>query len=802
MRRRLGLPATGFPLLAGTLTVGVFYGGFLRGPVVPAVRDVPFFHLPLRDAFATFARQGVPWWNPLIHGGQPLLSNPNYAAFYPPTWLALALAPHRALALIVVLHAVWAFAGAWRLARTLECRPPAAALAAVGFVGGGAFLSSPTTLNLFCGLAWLPWVLTWGERALSAGRGQWARPAVLAGAGLAAQLLAGEPVMALIGAAALACWAGERARHGPGRPLRLVPVALIAGGLAAVQLLPTAQRLLESPRAGGLAGTGATVWSTPPARAVEFALPRFFGDPMLEDLDLYFGYGLHDKDFPYVVSIYCGLLPVLLGLVALARWRLPRRAAWWAMLALGAALALGRHNPLYAGLLIHLPPFNLVRYPEKFILLATSALPFAAALGWEELMRRRRAGRPQAAELPLALALVAVAVTGGLAALLAWRPTVGEQFVRLHSLLPRSPEGLAAAAGYLQREALAATAVAAAAAALLALHRWRQAPGALLAGLALVLLGGDLFYYGRTLNPLLPAREVLTPPAMAERAAGGGGRIFTDRAFHQGRAEFTFRGTEPQVTAWLRNGLDRLDPFAANLWGLAYALNEDYDLMLTAWGRHGLDRFYEAARQGGVEGEAARRVLGAWGVGALALRRPAREVAAEWAAGGGTPDLVRLVANPGRLPLVRLAPEVLIHDTVEAATAALGAAGFAVDRLEHCGPALPPAAPGRLRSPADARLLEHRPGPGTHRLSYRASGPALLVVAETFDRGWEARAGDRRLPVCPTALGQLGVLLPPGQGELTLAYRDPWVKVGAALTLITALAGALTIVRPARQTDR
>ena len=53
--------------------------------------------------------------------------------------------------------------------------------------------------------------------------------------------------------------------------------------------------------------------------------------------------------------------------------------------------------------------------------------------------------------------------------------------------------------------------------------------------------------------------------------------------------------------------------------------------------------------------------------------------------------------------------------------------------------------------------------------------------------------------VCPTSLGQLGVALPPGEHGVRLVYRDPWVPVGGAVTLVTLLAAALVSVRATRQ---
>src|SRR4029079_1553618 len=93
-------------------------------------------------------------------------SNPSYAAFYPPSWLALALPPAYALDWLVVGHAALAFAGAWCLVRRLGGGRAAAALAALAWSGGGAALSLVSALTLFCRMARLPPALGQGGAAL------------------------------------------------------------------------------------------------------------------------------------------------------------------------------------------------------------------------------------------------------------------------------------------------------------------------------------------------------------------------------------------------------------------------------------------------------------------------------------------------------------------------------------------------------------------------------------------------------------------------------------------------------------
>jgi len=156
-RRRLALAAA--PALLGAAWLASLFAPLLSPARSMANRDIALFHLPLRTAFRELAAFGLPVWNPWLHGGQPVLSNPSYSAFYPPSWLVLAVRPDSALGLLAVLHGAIAFAGAWRLARRLGGGRGPAALAGLAFTGCGAYLSLLSAFNLYWGISWLPWVL-------------------------------------------------------------------------------------------------------------------------------------------------------------------------------------------------------------------------------------------------------------------------------------------------------------------------------------------------------------------------------------------------------------------------------------------------------------------------------------------------------------------------------------------------------------------------------------------------------------------------------------------------------------------
>ncbi len=764
--RRGRLASAGAPAVLGAAWLLALFAPLLPPGRAMANRDVGLFHLPLRESFRALAAFGVPWWNPWLHGGQPILSNPSYGAFYPPSWLVFLTAPYYALSLMAVAHAAIAFAGAWKLARTFGCGRGAAGLAAVGLAGCGVYLSLLSSLNLFWGITWLPWVLAWGEEALRAEPGQhWARPALLAGGALGMALLNGEPATALLCGAGLLALASTSWRR-PGVLARMAVPFAFGGGLAAVQLLPTLARLADSPR-GALPAWHALLWSMPPRRLGEVIFPHLFGDPTRASERLFFGV-FNDGGTPYVESLYPGMLLAVLGAAALLRRGIPRRGGWALAVLGGGLLALGRHNPLYMGLRRMVPVIAVLRYPEKFAILAVLALALAGALGWQWMLDERDAGRPRSAVLPLVLALLAAGAAAILALLLAAAPATA---ARLLGIVLPAPEGLS----YLRRESVAVLVAALGAAALFAACRWSRVSRRTLAAAALLFLAADLWNAGHRLLRTTDAAVYRVPPPLVASLLPARDRVFVP-----------FQGARGGTAGELA----RLTPYGAVLWRIPYAFSLDYDLMLTGWAQ----RSYKILQEEWHDPDARSRYLGAWNVRTLLVPRGPDEPPA-----GPAPYLrdLRLLANPRVLPRFRFVPRVAFHATAAEALAAARSVGWAVGREEQ---AVAPEQAGKaLIWTRPPRLLDLTDEGARVHLRYRADEGGFLVDATTFDEGWRARIDGTPAPVLVTAACQLGVALPGGEHRLDLEYRDPFVPIGGAVSL-AALLGAFLVGRRRRKT--
>ncbi len=202
-RRWAGWVALGLVL---TLVLVFFWRLLFSGLILGRGDTFLYFYPYWQAAAEALAQRRAPLWNPHIFMGAPFVANSQVGFFYPlnwPLWL-LFPAPY-AVSASVVIHVILAGAGAYVLARRqLALSVAAAALAAVSFALGGYVGAQVEHVNQLQGLAWLPWLLAvaGGGREVH-GWTAGARVALLAGAIVALQLLAGHTQSLFISVAAL-----------------------------------------------------------------------------------------------------------------------------------------------------------------------------------------------------------------------------------------------------------------------------------------------------------------------------------------------------------------------------------------------------------------------------------------------------------------------------------------------------------------------------------------------------------------------------------------------------------------------
>ena len=351
----------------------------------------------------------LPLWNPLVGCGAPLAANYQTAAFYPLNALYLLLPAEIALTWTTVLHLALAGWGMYRWGRAVGLDRFAALIGALALEGSGFLVAR---VALFPSMAFaFPWIGVWLWRGETLVQRRRLSDSLWLGLVLGLGLLAGHAQTAFYGGALLAAYLLFRTVQEARRETRdwrwllghcsLFVVSLFIGvTLAAIQLLPTAELMLQSQRATGVDYDFAMTNSLWPWRLITFLAPDFFGNP---GRGAYWGFGTYWEDAGYV-----GLLPLLLAAGLAFRVVFRRRQSanresgevemvvFWAIGAVVAlVLALGQNTPVFPFLFRYVPTFDLFQAPARWLAVTTVALAALAALAaqhWPAGRLRQRRG--------------------------------------------------------------------------------------------------------------------------------------------------------------------------------------------------------------------------------------------------------------------------------------------------------------------------------------------------------------------------------------------------------------------------
>ncbi len=376
----------------------VFYWPIAFSGQILASYDLLVYFYPYRDYAAMALRGGeLPLWNPYLFLGAPILANIQTAVLYPFNLLTTGLPAPQAVSLSIVVHVFLAGVFMYAFARTSLKLPPISAFASGAVFMFSGFISQqvghPNQLNA---AIWIPLLFLLLDITVRRG-------SLLAATGggliVAVQILAGHPQEVYLSLFALGLYSLFRGGQGAVAQLNatsklraalgagLAPVAtwvgmvLLGAGVAAVQLLPTAELAALSIRGGGLSYPEIVSFSLPPAEFLRGLLPAY-------------------GDYPFAEFIsYVGFLPLALAILAATRWRSHAHTPFMVTLALISVLfALGEFGPLYPLLGGWLPGLDSFRVPARWLFVYTFAISCLAGIGLAYLERPRtgaiRQGNP------------------------------------------------------------------------------------------------------------------------------------------------------------------------------------------------------------------------------------------------------------------------------------------------------------------------------------------------------------------------------------------------------------------------
>jgi len=282
--------------------------------------DPTLNYFPRRDlTHESLMRGELPLWNPHSAGGMPLLADFQSAVYYPVNLVLNLGDPLRAMGWAVFLHVVLAGLGTYGFLRFRTLPAVAAGFGGLAYMMSGFLMTRIGHPTMVQAAAWLPWLFLIVDRIVVRGEARWF--AALAAAA-ACSILSGFPqVTAHAFAASLLyfIYRGCSARIGSRPYLWAAAFASVGVGLAAVQIIPTLEFARQSGRMAE--AISAEVWRTPAVSFLGLLVPGITGNPVEGTLWLaaFKGTATHPNDIGLVA--YVGVLPLVFGLLAFARFR-------------------------------------------------------------------------------------------------------------------------------------------------------------------------------------------------------------------------------------------------------------------------------------------------------------------------------------------------------------------------------------------------------------------------------------------------------------------------------------------------
>ena len=259
-----------------------------------------------------------------------------------------------------------------------------AILGAITFTLSGYLISVHNLLTHLLAVAWFPLTIVYFLRYFEKGSMKFL---VLTSIFLTVQFFAGAPeisIMTIMVLCVIAAFAHYFVDTNPAYVLspatRIKALGLtlsLAFLLVSVQLLPFLELKAHSIRITGLSYPEAITWSFAWKDFIQFFIPDAFG--YFSSTKKYW------SNQSWLLTLYWGITPFVLSLFYFISTD-KKRVVFVSLMVASLLLALGGNTPVYK-LLYHIPPFNSIRYPVKFIFLFIFLVAVTAALGFDTIKK-------------------------------------------------------------------------------------------------------------------------------------------------------------------------------------------------------------------------------------------------------------------------------------------------------------------------------------------------------------------------------------------------------------------------------
>ncbi|OGP91872.1 MAG: hypothetical protein A2157_06335, partial [Deltaproteobacteria bacterium RBG_16_47_11] len=390
-------------------------------------RDLGAYFIPPRFFWVESIRHGdLPLWNPYQFSGHPFFANPQHAILYPLNGLFFLLPFDMAFNAIIILHFFLGGLFTYLFLKDLKVNSTGALISGLIFMLSGYLLSVHSLLTILLSSVWTPLIMMFFRRAIG---NPGSKNEIITALFITISFLGGgiEIVygnflvllsMIIFSPQIQGIQEGDRRgsplqnKNSVGEPPRGFPKWAAAVGrpywnrfqslfivsaifllLSAIQLIPFVELFIHSIRGKGLSYQEATIWSFAPKDVLLFFLPDVYG--YFVDMKKYW------INQCWFKTLYTGGLPFILSLLYfLPPFRKEEggkgpgetRGLYLSLIVLSLFLSLGQYNPLYPFVFKHVPFFNGIRYPVKFLYIFILILSITAGLGFQRMTESSRKG--------------------------------------------------------------------------------------------------------------------------------------------------------------------------------------------------------------------------------------------------------------------------------------------------------------------------------------------------------------------------------------------------------------------------
>jgi len=299
--------------------------------------------------------------------------------FYPPHLLYFLLPFNVVWNWLIILHFVLAGVAVYALLRYFNTSHTGSLVGGIVFMLSGYLLSVHNLLTHLFAVAWFPLTVLYCIKSFETGR---KKHLVLTALFLSMEFFAGAPEIVMLTGpvlVGLALFPGGLVQNEGittrGRAKVVIMVCMAALLLVCVQLLPFYELKQQSIRSMGLDYRQAITWSFAYRDVIQFFLPDAFG--YAQTTQKYWA------NQSWLKTIYLGAIPFILSAFFFLE-KGKRRWFFLALIGLSFLFALGGNTPAYR-VLHHIPPFNGIRYPVKFLFLFFFVISLASGLGFDRL---------------------------------------------------------------------------------------------------------------------------------------------------------------------------------------------------------------------------------------------------------------------------------------------------------------------------------------------------------------------------------------------------------------------------------